>query len=105
MIPRLMPCGTIASKGIPQARDPGVSQRIRTALQDKLLALGGERVVFDFDEPYGEELLARGELSTRPVVFRESTRSDSHANAARDWECATTLVRLHTGYALVLKQA
>jgi len=75
-------------------------QKLRAELEKKLLAIGGERVVWRDHEPDLAELVSRGRLFTEPVRLRRGRQSACHCNSAKLWckdIAGTTLV---TGYGL-----
>jgi len=71
-----------------------------TALERKLLALGGQHVERIDDEPDLAQLIAEGRVFTESVVRAKGKPHRPHWNAARLWAEDIRRVQLATGYAL-----
>ena len=75
-------------------------QQLRDQLEQKLLSLGGKRVIWRAVEPDLPELLERGQLFAEPVKLRRGRQGGCHENAAKLWAKDVHRTRLLTGYGL-----
>lgn len=69
-------------------------------LENALLELAGEFVVFPGNEPDLERILERGQLFSRAVEHRPGAPSSCHANAARLWRKNPRDLGIVVGYGL-----
>jgi hypothetical protein len=69
-------------------------------LGEKLLQIGGERVVWRECEPHLDDLAAHGELMTGRVRKRRGQPNECHTNAAEIWASDVDRYQICTGYGL-----
>src|SRR5262245_33475586 len=69
-------------------------------LQDRLLKMGGKRLVRQEGDEFAAEVLARGRLFDLPVKRKRGQRNRCHANAADLWARDPDRLQLATGYGL-----
>jgi hypothetical protein len=74
--------------------------RVRKRLEDKLLSLGGSKVIWQGNDPHATLIAARGQVFPQRVRMRRGDPNRCHANAAEIWAGATDKYQLVTGYAL-----
>ena len=79
----------------PSSVDP-----IRDELAARLLALGGEKVIWMEPQQMGTQLLESGKEISLPVEERRGKRNNCHGNAARIWGTNIRKYQLVNGFAL-----
>jgi hypothetical protein len=74
--------------------------RVRKSLEEKLLALGGSKVIWQGYDPQAALIVARGQLFSQRVRTRRGEPHRCHGNAAELWASGIDRYQLVTGYAL-----
>jgi hypothetical protein len=76
------------------------TQRSWSDLKQKLLQIGGERVIWLNHEPHLDDLLARGQLLHDPVKIRKGQPNSCHENSAKLWAKDAVRTQICVGYGL-----
>ncbi|HEU5382788.1 MAG TPA: hypothetical protein VFV38_45860 [Ktedonobacteraceae bacterium] len=84
---------------IAENREDGEIARALRELEQRLLSIGGHRLVPAF-EPHLREILARGEIFVGKTEFVPGERGRCHFNVAKAWSTQKELLSIATGYAL-----
>jgi hypothetical protein len=74
--------------------------KVRAAVEQRLLSIGGSRVLWQEPDRYAELLLEQGQLWTQPVRLRRGKLHECHTNAAELWAENIHQYQMVTGYAL-----
>jgi hypothetical protein len=82
-----------------EAENPVLERQHWQRLEEKLLSLGGKRVVLEAYEPFAARLLERGKMFDSLVQLRPGAPHQCHANAAELWARDLDRLQLVTGYA------
>lgn len=92
-------CSCQTGHGIPPIPD-AVTQQLWTTLEQRLLSIGGKRVVWWGPSVHLPAIVARGKLFNQPVKKRKMSNNQCHTNAASLWGDAVKATTIATGYCL-----